>query len=339
MPNYLVYGLYLHSNQDIPGLVANPELEDSPADVNVWLGYQPPWLNQFSQGDCHQEKWYVSNYQDDNGEPGLRIWQLHQGAYFRILYSDGTEFFVDAHGTQIWATWSDSLTVEDTATYLLGPVLGWLLRLRGIVCLHASAVVVEGKVVAFVGEAGAGKSTTAAAFAQAGYPILSDDIVALVEKDNTFTVQPAYPRIRLWSESVSALYGNLEALPKIVPTNSDWDKRYLDLSQNGYQFQQKPLPLAGIYFLNERNPNKDFAPCVEAIANHTGLINLVANTYGNYLLDQGMRSQEFKFLGRLISKISLRQVTPHTDIAYLSNLVEVILKDFQSIRQGNLSQL
>jgi len=48
-----------------------------------------------------------------------------------------------------------------------------------------------------VGSAGAGKSTTAAAFASIGYPILSDDIAPIREKGREVTVGPGSPRICL----------------------------------------------------------------------------------------------------------------------------------------------
>ncbi len=331
MPRYLVYGLDVHSNQEIPGLVAVCETNHPQPEVRVNLGSLPLWLEQPVAKNLEQRQWYVSAYIAENGKPALRIWQIlgNSSSYFWLQYSDGTEFVVDRYGSQIWAIWSDELTVEDTATYLLGPILGWVLRLRGVTCLHASAVAVENKVVAFLGDAGAGKSTTAAAFAQQGYPILSDDVLALVDRESSFWVQPAYPRVRLWSESVVALYGNVEKLPRIVPSHPTWDKRYLDLSQQGYQFQNSPLPLAAIYLLNYRS-EEEGVPKLESPSSRSALISLIANTYGSYLLDKSMRSQEFQLLGRLIKSVTVRQVTPHKNPAYIPQLIETILNDFHS---------
>jgi hypothetical protein len=241
-----------------------------------------------------------------------------------LLYRDGTQFIVDCQGTQLWATWPDDLTLEDTATYLLGPVLGFVLRLREVTCLHASAVAIDGKAIAFLGAAGAGKSTTVAAFAKMGYPVLSDDVVALVDKGDRFEVQPAYPRIRLWSESVDALYHAPDALPRIVPTHPTWDKRYLDLTQAGYHFQPQPLPLAAIYVFGERCDRVD-APLVETISERERLINLVANTYTNYLLDKSLRAKEFEVLKRLLTHVPIQRLIPHSDAIYLPKLCDIIL--------------
>ncbi|MBA3757231.1 MAG: hypothetical protein H0X02_13890 [Nitrosomonas sp.] len=219
------------------------------------------------------------------------------------------------------------MTLEDTATYLLGPVLGFILRLRGHTCLHASAIAVGDAAIALLGPAGAGKSTTAAAFAKANYPVLSDDVVALSHEGDEFLVQPAYPRLRLWPNSVNTLYGSVDALPRLTPS---WDKRYLDLTLDGYQFHQQPLPLRAIYILQERT--KDPAPFVEAVPPGIGLISLVGNTYSTHLLDKTMRANEFRSLDRLLASVPLRQVTPHADPTYLTDLCDTILRDYQALK-------
>lgn len=317
---YCVYGLQLCSNRPVPGLV--PLSTPGKSAVQAWLGLMPPWIKE-AQGS-EGELWYVSVYQDEHGEPTMKTWKLADGSYFRLRYRDGTEFVVDHQGTEIWATWPDQLTLEDTATYLLGPVLGFVLRLRSITCLHASAIAVGGQAIALLGEPGAGKSTTAAAFAQLGYPILSDDIVALSKK-RPFLVQPGYPQVRLWPDSVKTLYGFADLLPRLTPT---WDKRYLDLTERGYRFQQQPLPLAAVYILGERSEDA-VAPFVIDMPARTALMALVGNTYANYLLDQEMRAQEFADLSRLVEHVPLRQVIPHGDPAQLSRLCHTILDDFR----------
>jgi hypothetical protein len=322
---YSVFGLRLDSNCAIPGLVVttttNPE-------VKVWFDAIPLWLEKLLSEP--QQDWYCSPFRGEYGEPILRTWKLSDDRHLRLLYRDGTQFIVDLQGTEIWATWPDNLTLEDTATYLLGPVLGFVLRLRGVTCLHASAVVVEDRAIALLGVAGAGKSTTAAAFAKMGYPVLSDDVAALVDEGDRFLVQPAYPRIRLWSQSVNTLYSSPDALPRIVPTHPTWDKRYLDLTQEGYYFQQQPLPLAAIYVLSERCERSD-APSIESMTAHTKLMTLIANTYTNYLLDKSRRAQEFEVLQRLLLRVPIQRLIPHSDPVYLPKLCEAIINDFQSL--------
>jgi hypothetical protein len=331
--NYRIYGLNLTANLAIPGLFA---IEISPSNellVEVVLGSLPIWLSKSPKNSGIPPDWYTFKKQSDGTQEvhTLRVWQIEEGKYFYCLYKDGTTFVVDRLGTKIWATWPEDLTLEDTATYLLGPILGFVLRLQGTVCLHASAIVIQDRVAVLLGAAGAGKSTTAAAFAQRGYAILSDDVVALVDQRDTFLVQPSYPRIRLWNSSVEALYGRADVLPRIVPTHPTWDKRYLDLTQTGYQFQQHPLPLAAIYYLNEREDNFT-CPHIDPMPIQQQSISLVSNTYTNYLLDKHKRAQEFEILSRLVKYIPIRQITPHVDMVRLPQLLDTVLQDFQSLK-------
>lgn len=313
---YSAFGLSLRTNRPIPGLI--PLSAEGPADTQIWLD---PSLTPSGIRDMPADIWYVS---EEDGEtlPALRVWRLGQGAYFRLAYADGTEFLVDRHGGEVWATWPESSTIEDTATYLLGPVLGFVLRLRGITCLHASAVAVGDRAIALMGPANAGKSTTAAAFCRMGYPALADDIVALSELGEILRVQPAYPQLRLWPESVTLLYGSPDALPRLTPT---WDKRALDLTKNGYRFQEQPLPLAAIYVLAGRS--SDAEARIEGLRGRQNLLTLLGNTYVGYLQSAAMRRQEFESLGRLVSSVPVRRVVPPADPAGITRLCTRVLDD------------
>jgi hypothetical protein len=327
---YSVFGLLLHSNLPLPGVVPIISRTSSP-DIELHLGNSPyPAGGEWSS---EQELAYVGPYSTETGEPGLRVWRVANGEFLRIAYSDGTQFWLDRKRERLWAVWPSTLSLEDTASYLFGPILGLLLRLRGVTCLHASAVAFKGRSVAFVGTEGAGKSTTAAAFARDGYGVLSDDIVALVEQEGAFHVMPAYPHLSLWPDSVKMLYGSSEALPRFIP---DWDKRRLDLGNQGTRFENRSLPLGAIYILGERR--LDPAPFLESIRPQRALLSLVADTYANKILDREMRASEFEVLGRLVTTIPIRQVHPHKDANRLEELCRVIREDFATLNSPTVAR-
>src|ERR1041384_1080651 len=157
-----IYGLGVVANRTIPGV---PLSKIASEDVRISFGPLPAWLHEVTQSETS----YVADYKSECGEPALRVFRLAEGRYYRFCYADRTEFVVDRDGTEVWAEWCAPLTLEDTATYLLGPVMGFVMLLRGVVCLHASAVVIGNQAIAFVGAGGSGKSTTAAAFGERGY--------------------------------------------------------------------------------------------------------------------------------------------------------------------------
>ena len=308
-----IYGLGIVTNRIIPGVPASTIASE---DLRISFGSLPAWLYSTQGEVC-----YVADYKSECGEPALRVFRLLDGKYYGFYYADHTQFVVDRSGSEVWADWSAPLTLEDTATYLLGPVLGFVMLLRGIVCLHASAIAIGNEAIALVGPAGSGKSTTAAAFAERGYSVLAEDVVTLDDRGDRFVVRPGYPCIRLWPPAVKALYGSETHLPKLTP---NWDKCYLDLSK---RFQGEPLPLAAIYQLGERRHDLD-APFVMELERTEGLMALIANTYATKLMDKQMRAREFELLTRVVSQVSVRRVTPHADPARINLLCDAILNDF-----------
>ena len=316
---HTVFGLKVQSNLPVPGLAC---LSDSPGavDLEIHLGASPA----ISEGP--EDLTYASSYTDRSGNPALRIWKTADDLFLHLTYYDGFQFWLDRDGRSLWAVWPETSNLQDAASYLLGPVLGLLLRLRGVTCLHASAVSFEDRSIAFVGPEGAGKSTTAAAFAREGHAVISDDVVALLEREGSFCVLPAYPHLCLWPDSVEMLYGSAEAL---APFSPSWDKRCLPLGDQGTRFERRPLPLGAIYILGERRPEP--APYVEKVRPQAGLLSLVADTFANKILDRERRAREFAVLGQLVTAVPIRRIYPHHDATRLKDLCRVIREDYASL--------
>ncbi len=345
--DYFLFGLAVHSNAPLPGVsprIASASGADpNPPVVFLHLGVARP--ADLPASVAGETLYYESAYLDLAGAPALRIWRAADDSYLRLAYSDGTQFWVDRERTNLWAAWPEALSLENSLAYLLGPVFGLLLRLRGITALHASAVAIADRAVLFVGAEGAGKSTTAAAFAKLGYAILSDDIVAVstvsaepqassssegAVRSNprpTFLAFPAYPHLSLWADSAQALYGSESHLPRLA---QDWDKRKLALGGTGGRFESRALPLAAIYLFRERSAEN--APRIEPAPRKDALLSLVANTYANNLLDAAMRAEEFVVLDRLVANVPVRWLTPHSASAGIAKLCALIDGDVQALR-------
>jgi hypothetical protein len=330
---YSVFGLSLRSNLPIPELTPvhpehDPGLLQSSHDIAVAIYLdRSPQTGAAIQSLEPEELSYASAYKDEAGNPALTIWKTANSRYLRLAYFDGTQFWLDRKGREVWATWPSSLEIEDTATYLLGPVLGVLLRLRGVTCLHASAVAFGDKAVAFVGAEGAGKSTTAAALAQRGHAILSDDVVTLAEHNGSFFVHPAYPYLCLWPESVESLYGSAEALPRF---SANYEKRCLSLRKQVLRFEERALPLSAIYILGDRRG--DPAPMVEELTPSRAFFSLVVNTFATNTLDSNMRAKEFEILARLAPNVPIRTLCAHENVGRLADLCDLLRDETQKLR-------
>jgi hypothetical protein len=254
------------------------------------------------------------------GDGAFTVSEFADHRFLQLKYADGTRFLMDCAATTIWGEVGPGLSHNDLCVYLLGPVMGFVLRQRGSTALHASSISMHGRAIAIVGEAGAGKSTTAAALALRGWPVLCEDVCALAQTAGHYEVLPAYPRVCLWPDSVDFLYASRDALPLIV---QGWEKRFLALDGNRAVFASSGLPLAAVFLLAARSDDSS-APRIEPVSQREALLQLVQNTYMNWYLDRHQRAGEFDVLTRLISSVECFRVVPSADPARLSALAEMI---------------
>ena len=324
---YGIYGLRIGANQPDPHLVAASAGE--PVDVTVEFPKQgnPEILTSDST-------WSFEPCPHEPDELGVAMWieSRNDGDYTRILFDSSeipgyTEFAISPKGDYVWANWPQT-KFEDGVTLFLGQVFGCLLRLRGVLCLHASVIRIKDHAVAIIGHKGMGKSTTAAGFAQQGYPVLSDDIAALSEQNNKILVQPGDSRLRLWPKTFETLDNS-----KITssPVLSIGDKRYLQLTPNDesspWRFQSDPVPLVAIYVLDYRRSDLT-TYTITTILPAKGLMTLVEHISAHLLpLDKTRRSQEFKRLGHLASTLPIRQIQRPDDLNALPQLCDLIVAD------------
>ena len=109
-------------------------------------------------------------------EHGGRFWSAAQGRFLvkaphglRILVEGGERVRYEAPG----------LAADEVRPFLQGSAWAALACQRGLLCLHASAVVCADGVHAFTGASRDGKSTLAGALSMRGYPFFSDDVLTL----------------------------------------------------------------------------------------------------------------------------------------------------------------
>ncbi|TIR25158.1 MAG: serine kinase [Mesorhizobium sp.] len=128
---------------------------------------------------------------------------------------------------------------------LLGPVMALALHQRGLLVLHASAIEVDGKSVIFMGDKGAGKSTTAGAMIRAGHRLLTDDVVALDLSDpDRPMILPGFPQLKLAADAAGAIrLEQAEVRPQVHPQIDKAQHRLRD------GFAAEAVPVSRIYAL------------------------------------------------------------------------------------------
>ena len=104
------------------------------------------------------------------------------------------EFLISPDGRTIEYHRLREATNASLTTYLLGQALSFSLLSFGYEPLHATAVVVDGEAIAFLGDCGYGKSTLGAAFVARGFPVLTDDVLAHGEAGGSAGLRTQAPR-------------------------------------------------------------------------------------------------------------------------------------------------
>lgn len=320
MRYFVAFGLRLACNVPVAGPIPTPA---SDVDVEVCLQRLGERQREFPA------EWMLHYRCPDltsSGTPHLEVFR--DGQSFHFFYSDGTRFQISAAGDQVRGWWTDETSLEDCAAYLLGPIMGFVLRLHGVLPLHASAIAAEGNAIAMVAPRGTGKSTLAAAFAELGYPILGDDVIALRPSAAAITASPAFPGVRLCSDVVETFYGEPGALPIAV----GWQKHYLDLRSEGYRFQADPLPVGAIFVLQRTSGSKILR--LEPLQGVAACRELLSNTYGNYLLDQEMRARELRSLAPLLAQARVLRAEIPDDRARVFEVCSAMKAEFPNLARS-----
>jgi hypothetical protein len=191
----------------------------------------------------------------------------------------------------------------------------------GKLVFHASAVLIEGKAVAFVGVSGRGKSTLAAAFAAKGYPFLADDgLVVSVESDG-FWVESGLNSVRLWEDSVIALQTHLSLKAPDISFSSK--ARYF--AADGLPHYQGRIPLACIFLLSE---STGAFSCVPMDATEC-LVEWLRHSFILDVEDRTEVSRHFDGLARLAMDVKARRLDYPRSYAALELVRAYILRQLE----------
>jgi hypothetical protein len=154
---------------------------------------------------------------------------------------------VDSTGTKVRYRLAADAARIDVESYLVGPVLTLAAQIRGELVFHAGAFALGEAAVAFTAPSGHGKSTLAASLAREGYPLLSDDVLPVRERDGVPIAIPYLPKLKLWDDSIEMLG---EEPGRFARTLSFLDKRRVRLEADGLgRLAAGPVSLCAFYRL------------------------------------------------------------------------------------------
>jgi hypothetical protein len=208
---------------------------------------------------------------------------------FRLTFDDTGTFDVSLDGREI--AWIPAVGADpDLAQVdLLGRVLSLAIHASGDLCLHASAVVIDGSAIAFLGPKGFGKSALAMALVSNGASLLTDDTLRLRLSPRAVAT-PGPHSIRLWNDVADHLGRRSAMVPE--PDGG----KLVGRSLPDDELSHEPAPLAALYLLAPVRPSVDLAgarrtllPSVEAtlgVIQHAKIALLLGKDEGAALLQR-----------------------------------------------------
>jgi hypothetical protein len=278
VPLYTAFGLGVRSTLPLPELTAGR----GGVDVRI----RPQRLDDAALRDAPEQR-----------RVAPRETRFHWDDVGTFAIRDGREILIDP-----WPGVDERLV----RIALLGPALAVLLQQRGNLVLHASAVSVHGAAVAFLGCSGSGKSTLAAALHRRGHALIADDLVAVRVEAGTAVVYPGFPQLKLWPDSIRALGGDPEVLPRVDP---EFDKR----ARRATGVPQRALPLARAYVLTPGNLTR-----IEPLPSREAVIELVRHSYGVEWLHGLFDGTDLANRAEIARRVRLRRLTRPWDLVALS---------------------
>ena len=280
-----LYGLRLRSAMPLPGVRRH---ERRRADVEITRGRAAAFaaVRRTLHPRLDGRRWFEDRMLSDR-----RRYLRWRGLF---------EFLVAADGRRIVARPLPGLARMPRAfeTYLLGQVLSFALIARGLEPLHATAVVVGGGAVGFLGDCGRGKSTLGAAFLRAGHALLTDDLLVLRAAGYGFRAAPGPPRIKLFAEPAARVLG-----PGLrgTPMNDRGGKLVFPLGARG---ARGAAPLRALYVLRPGAARRGVA--IRPLSPRRAFVELTRNTFNACVLDASRLARQFDLAARVAAAVPVK---------------------------------
>ena len=243
--DYSLFGLQIRSEVHLPELLATDS--SRPPQVMIRIGKAP-----------------------DAPVDGPGVYRT-QGGLLLVIDDVGRYFVRD--GSQITVEPCPDAPEPNVRLFLLGSAMGALLHQRGLLPLHANAVAVAGRAVAFMGPSGEGQSTLAAWFNDRGFRIIADDVCVVgFAGDGPPQVRPGIGRLRLWREALEVTGRDAAAYQRSFVGDAAPDKYDVPLAEPFAT--DAAIPLAAVYLLERSDDLR-----IELLAGVAAAEAVFANTY------------------------------------------------------------
>lgn len=246
---------------------------------------------------------------------------LPDGSAYR-RWSNLFEFLVTADARRIYARAVSGVDVEAMLAYLLVDALSFSMVRLGWEPLHATAVLTDRGVVAFLGNSGDGKSTLAALLVRHGCKLVTDDMLVLVRERRGWLAQPGPPRLKLYRAMADHLFGWARDR---VAMNADTTKLIIPLDTP--RFTAEAHAVRAVYLLSQQVDDEPRVPVIRRLSPAAAFPHLLAHTAGHYPSERPRLRRQFEFATMVVREIPIKTLSYRREQGQMIDLKDAVLAD------------
>ena len=280
------------------------------------------WDVEFVEGDAATLAAAAAHVSPEQRDLWAQYAVLPNGSRYR-RWSGLFEFLVTPDARCIHARTLDHTNDEALLAYLLVDALSYAMVRLGREPLHATAVLTEQGVIAFVGESGRGKSTLGALFVRHGCRLVTDDMLLLTHERDGCMAHPGPPRIKLYRAIADRIFGGASCG---IPMNPLTDKLIMPLTDE--QVVRQPAATSALYLIRDnQGRGRPPRPCIRELSPAAAFPEILAATAGHYALERDRLTRQFEFVKRLVEHVPIKTLSYPRDTDSMSSLRDAVLGD------------
>ncbi|WP_340588378.1 hypothetical protein [Erythrobacter alti] len=185
-----------------------------------------------------------------------------------VRFPDQADFLIDVDSLSVQCIPADGMAQDDALILYYNSIQPMLGNYRGQLHMHASAVRCGTGAIGFLGLSRRGKTTLAGAFASAGHPFLTEDVLSITISEDGYLVQPSRPVLRLFSDSAALLAPH--------EPEAESGKKISFSAQTSLPHWSRPCPLTALFLLG---PGESEITSIERLQPADALTQLMRHSF------------------------------------------------------------
>jgi hypothetical protein len=322
---YGLYGLTLISGEVLPGLFLKNS-HNPVKEIEIKFIAEKPDLNLFSAKSTIMLKAPLKNLK----QAQLLIGGQDFNFSLQYIYENsGSMYTLSKNGNNLKINYYPASDLETIVNLLYHPVMAYVARLNGRICLHANVILINGKAVAFLGESGAGKSTLSTYLCKTGHQVFSDDVCALTEESGLYNVWPGQPRLRINLKTLEEICGtDIESEVVFISERKAENPKVYFGKLPDNKTENAPVQLDAIYILGARRKELTL-PVISKPESTEAVKLLLSNRSATEIMEPQDRAREFSFLCGLVKQVKVKKIECPDNLTLLNVTTDSIIKDLK----------